>query len=77
MKTVQTVLTANGFNKNKIVIIEGRGRVILKTDTIENLTETRSKNRRVDLFIVKKNSHGRGIYNSFQENHKIGDRVYL
>lgn len=77
VKTVQTVLTANGFNKNKIIIIEGRGRVILKTDTIENLTETRSKNRRVDLFLVKKNSYGRGIYNSFQENHKIGDRVYL
>jgi outer membrane protein OmpA-like peptidoglycan-associated protein len=77
VKTVQNVLTANGFNKNKIVIIEGKGRVILKKDTEENIAETRSKNRRVDLFIVKKNSFGKGIYNSFQENHKVGDRIYL
>lgn len=77
VKTVQDILTSNGFNKNKIVIIEGKGRVILKNDTFEDLTETRSKNRRVDLFIVKKNSFGKGIYNSFQDHHKVGDRVYL
>ncbi|MFV7236163.1 OmpA family protein [Flavobacterium sp. ZB4R12] len=77
VKTVQDILTSNSFNKNKIVVIEGKGRVILKKDIEENLTETRSKNRRVDLFIVKKNSFGKGIYNSFQEKHKVGDRVYL
>lgn len=77
VNTVQDILTSNGFNKNKIVIIEGKGRVIIQTDTIENLIETRSKNRRVDLFLVKKNSFGNGIYNSFQENHKVGDRIYL
>jgi outer membrane protein OmpA-like peptidoglycan-associated protein len=77
VKTVQDILTSNGFNKNKIVIIEGKGRVILTTDAFENLNETRSKNRRVDLLIVKKNSFGKGIYNSFQDNHKVGDRVYL
>lgn len=75
--TVQKILTSNGFNKNKIVLIEGKGRVILKKDTIENLIETRSKNRRVDLILVKKNSYGNGIYNSFQENHAIGDRIFL
>lgn len=77
VKTVQDILTYNGFNKNKIVIIEGKGRVIVRTDTIEDLTETRNKNRRVDLFVVKKNSYGKGIYNSFQEKHKVGDRIYL
>jgi outer membrane protein OmpA-like peptidoglycan-associated protein len=77
VETVQSILTSNGFNKNKIVIIEGKGRVILKKDTVENLMETRSKNRRVDLIIVKKNSFGKGIYNSFQENHAVGDRVFL
>lgn len=51
--------------------------MILKKDTEENVAETRSKNRRVDFFIVRKNSFGNGIYNSFQENHKVGDRVYL
>jgi len=75
--TVQDILTANGFNKNKIVIIEGKGRVILQKEMVENLSETRSKNRRVDLFIVKKNSFANGLYNSFQDNHKVGDRIYL
>ena len=74
---MQNILVSNGFNQNKIVIVEGKGRVILKNDPFENLTETRSKNRRVDLFLVKKNSFGKGIYNSFQDNHKVGDRVYL
>jgi outer membrane protein OmpA-like peptidoglycan-associated protein len=77
VKTVQDILTYNGFNKNKIVIIEGKGRVIIQTDSIEDLTEIRNKNRRVDLFVVKKNSFGKGIYNSFQEKHKVGDRIYL
>lgn len=75
--TVQDVLISNCFNKNKIVIIEGKGRVILKKDTVENLAETRSKNRRVDLIFVKKNSFGKGIYNSFQEKHSVGDRIFL
>ncbi|KIA86917.1 OmpA family protein [Flavobacterium sp. AED] len=77
VKTVQDILTANGFSKNKIVIIEGKGRVILTKENEENLTEIRSKNRRVDLFIVAKNSFENGIYNSFQDNHKVGDRIYL
>ena len=33
--TVQDILTANGFNQNKIVIIEGKGRVIIQKDDIE------------------------------------------
>jgi outer membrane protein OmpA-like peptidoglycan-associated protein len=77
VKTVREILTSNGFNKNKIVIIEGKGRVVLKKDTVENLTETRSKNRRVDLILVKKNSFGMGMYNSFQKNHLVGDRIFF
>jgi outer membrane protein OmpA-like peptidoglycan-associated protein len=77
VKTVQDILTYNGFNSNKIVIIEGKGRVIIQTDSIDDLTEIRNKNRRVDLFVVKKNSFGKGIYNSFQEKHKVGDRIYI
>jgi outer membrane protein OmpA-like peptidoglycan-associated protein len=77
VNTVQNILISHGFNKNKIVIIEGKGRVILNKDTVENLNETRSKNRRVDLILVRKNSFGKGIYNSFQEKHKVGDRIYL
>jgi outer membrane protein OmpA-like peptidoglycan-associated protein len=77
VNTVQKILTENGFNKNKIVIIEGKGRVLLTSNPLENLTEIRSKNRRVDILIVRKNSFGKGIYNSFQDKHEIGDRIFL
>lgn len=77
VKTVQDILTYNGFNKNKIVVIEGKGRVLVQNDYIDDLIEIRNKNRRVDLFVVPKNSFGKGIYNSFQEKHKVGDRIYL
>ena len=77
VNTVQKILTANGFNKNKIVIIEGKGRVLLTNNPLENLTEIRSKNRRVDILIVRKNSFGKGIYNSFQDQHEVGDRIFL
>jgi outer membrane protein OmpA-like peptidoglycan-associated protein len=32
VSTVRNLLTANGLSKNKIVIIEGKGRVILTDD---------------------------------------------
>ena len=77
VNTVRKILTINGFNKNKIVIIEGKGRVLLTSNPLENLTEIRSKNRRVDILIVRKNSFGKGIYNSFQDKHEVGDRIFL
>jgi outer membrane protein OmpA-like peptidoglycan-associated protein len=77
VNTVKAVLTSHGFNKNKILIIEGKGRVIITEDVFANLAEIRSKNRRVDLLIVKKNSFGKGIYNSIQEKHSVGDRIYF
>jgi outer membrane protein OmpA-like peptidoglycan-associated protein len=77
VNTVQKILMENGFNKNKIVIIEGKGRVLLSDNPLENLAEIRSKNRRVDILIVSKNSFGKGIYNSFQDKHEIGDRIFL
>lgn len=75
--TVQNILTKNGYHSNRITIFEGKGRVLLKKNDLENVNKTRSKNRRVDLFIVKKNSFGSNIYNSFQSNHQVGDRIYL
>lgn len=76
VRTVQNVLTSFGFNKSKIVVIEGKGRIIISKDT-PDLKEIRSKNRRVDLLIVEQNSFGEGIFNSFQDNHAVGDRIYL
>ena len=77
VNTIKKILVANGFNKNKIVIIEGKGRVIVDDFSGGSLDDIRSKNRRVDLLIVKKNSFGKGIYTSFQDNHEVGDRIYL
>lgn len=75
--TVQQLLSSNGFDKSKIVVIEGKGRVLLVKDDYSKVAEARTKNRRVDLLLVKKNSFGKGIYNSIKENHKVGDRIYL
>ncbi|MGM8360909.1 OmpA family protein [Flavobacterium sp. ARAG 55.4] len=77
VNAVKSVLVANGFNKNKIVIVEGKGRILIDDFSGGSLTDIRSKNRRVDLLIVKKNSFGKGIYTSFQDRHEIGDRIYL
>ncbi|KQW96197.1 OmpA family protein [Flavobacterium sp. Root420] len=75
--TIQNLIVSAGFNQSKIVILEGKGRVVLRPDTVENLHETRSKNRRVDLIVVKRNSFGKGIKTSFKNNLKIGDKIYL
>lgn len=70
---IQNLLVGHGFKKSKIVILEGRGRIVVKPDTIANLHEARLLNRRVDLIIVKKN----GFHTSFKNKLKVGDRVYI
>ena len=75
--TIQNLLLSAGFKQSKIVILEGKGRIVVKADTVENLHETRSKNRRVDLIVVKKNSFGKGIHNSFTNKLKVGDKIFL
>ncbi|WP_264535617.1 OmpA family protein [Flavobacterium sp. N1736] len=77
VNTIQELLVSKGFNQSKIIILEGKGRVIVKPDTVENLSETRSKNRRVDLIVVNRNSFGKGVYNSFKNKLKVGDKIYL
>ncbi|WP_166921376.1 OmpA family protein [Flavobacterium poyangense] len=77
VNTIQKLLLENGFNQSKIIILEGKGRVIIRPDTVENLHETRSQNRRVDLIAVKRNSFGKGIYTSFKNRLKVGDKIYL
>lgn len=77
VNTVQEILISNGFNKSRIIILEGKGRVIIRSDTVENLHKTRFKNRRVDLIAVKKNSYGKGIRNSLQSEQNVGDKIFL
>lgn len=75
--TVQNILIENGLNKSKFVIIEGKGRILITNDSIKNLNDIRTKNRRVDILLIKKNSFGKGIYSSFNKNLIVGDRIYL
>lgn len=77
VNAVRKILIANGFNKSKIVIVEGKGRVLIDSYSEESLVDIRSKNRRVDLLVVKRNSFGKGLYNSFQDHHEVGDRIFL
>ena len=77
VQAVQSVLLENGISKNKIIIFEGRGKVLLKEIESKTIKEIRSKNRRVDMLIIFKNSFEKGVYTSFQNNHKVGDRVFL
>ena len=77
VNTIQEILISNGFNKSRIIILEGKGRVIIRSDTVENLHEIRSKNRRVDLIAVKKNSYGKGMRNSLQSELNVGDKILL
>lgn len=70
--TVQEILLENGISQNKIFICEGRGRVNLDKDTIKNLKQIRNKNRRVDLFFIKKS-----VYTFIPENPKVGDLIVL
>lgn len=77
VNTIQNLLLASGFSQSKIVILEGKGRVVVKADTVENLYETRLRNRRVDLIVVKRNSFLKKDYTSFKDKLKVGDKIYL
>lgn len=67
--------------KNKVVItIEGKGRIMIDDDIVENIPEVRSKNRRVDVVLNLKTPPKiqlPGFYTSIQKNHVVGDHIYL
>lgn len=71
----------DGGIKNKIIVtIEGKGRILIDDDVVENLPEKRSKNRRVDVVINLKPLPKiiiPGYYNTIQKNHVVGDHIYL
>lgn len=47
--TIKDELVKNGVTSKIIVSIEGKGRILVDDDLIDNLPEVRSKNRRVDV----------------------------
>ena len=78
--TIQNKLTDNGVKNKIIVTIEGKGRVLIDDDIVDNLPEKRSKNRRVDVVLNLKELPKLvlpGFYNSVQKNHIVGDHIYL
>ena len=49
--TIKEMLLNNGIKNKIIVTIEGKGRILIDDDMVENLPEKRSKNRRVDVVL--------------------------
>ena len=78
--SIQTKIIESGIKNKIIVTIEGKGRILIDDDIVENLPEKRSKNRRVDIVINLKPLPKiiiPGYYNSIQKNHIVGDHIYL
>lgn len=78
--TIQNKLIDSGVKNKIIVTIEGKGRVLIDDDIVDNLPEKRSKNRRVDVVLNLKELPKLvlpGFYNSVQKNHIVGDHIYL
>lgn len=78
--TIQHKLLENGITNKIIVTIEGKGRILIDDDIVENLPEKRSKNRRVDVVLNLKplpKIELPGFYKTVQKKHVIGDHIYL
>ncbi len=78
--TIREAMIRNGIKSKIIVTIEGKGRILIDDDLVENLPEKRSKNRRVDLVLNMKplpKIEMPGFYTSVQKNHIVGDHIYI
>jgi outer membrane protein OmpA-like peptidoglycan-associated protein len=77
---IQSKLVQGGIKSKIIVTIEGKGRILIDDDIVDNLPEKRSKNRRVDIVLNLKplpKIEIPGFYHTVQKNHIVGDHVYL
>ena len=77
---IQDKFIENGVKSKIIVTIEGKGRILIEDDIVENLPEKRSKNRRVDVVVHLKplpKIEIPGFYNTVQKHHIVGDHIYL
>lgn len=78
--TIKDTLLGRGIKNKIIVTIEGKGRILLEED-IDNVTEARSKNRRVDVTVNFKPlpppKLEPGVYNALKKDVIAGDRIYL
>lgn len=78
--TIRDTLLARGIKNKIIVTIEGKGRILLEED-IDNISEARSKNRRVDVVVnfrpLPPMKLEPGIHNTVKKDLIVGDRIYL
>jgi outer membrane protein OmpA-like peptidoglycan-associated protein len=77
---IQEKMVASGIKNRIIVTIEGKGRILIDDDIVENLPEKRSKNRRVDVVVNLKplpKIEIPGLYTAVKKNHIVGDHIYL
>ncbi len=77
---IQDKFIESGIRSKIIVTIEGKGRILIDDDIVENLPEKRSKNRRVDVVVNLKplpKIEIPGFYTTIQKNHIVGDHIYL
>ena len=77
---IQDKFIESGITSKIIVTIEGKGRILIDDDIVENLPEKRSKNRRVDVVVNLKplpKIEIPGFYTTIQKNHIVGDHIYL
>lgn len=78
--TIRDTLLGRGIKNKIIVTIEGKGRIMLEED-IDNVSEARSKNRRVDVTVnfkpVPPPKLEPGVYNALKKDLIVGDRIYL
>lgn len=78
--TIVNALTENGVKSKIIVTIEGKGKILIDDDVLDNLPEKRSKNRRVDVVLNLKELPKLvlpGFYNMLKKDHVVGDHIYL
>lgn len=78
--TIRDTLIGRGIKNKIIVTIEGKGRIMLDED-IDNVSEVRSKNRRVDVVVNFKPAPppklDPGFYNTIKKDMIVGDHIYL
>lgn len=80
---IRDKLIEKGITNKIIVSIEGKGRILIDDDFIDNLPEVRSKNRRVDVVANLREIEEEqiitipGIYETITDKTIVGDRIYL
>ena len=78
--TIKEKLISNGIKNKIIVTIEGKGRILIDDDIVDNLPEVRSKNRRVDVVLNLKplpKIQLPGFYTAIPNKPVVGDHIYL